>query len=249
MTAATNALAFKPADAPSHKAIQWHAIDWRKALRNVRRLQVRIVKATQAGEWHKVRSLQRLLTHSLSARTLAVRRVTENQGKRTAGVDGEVWDTPAKKAEAVERLRQRSYRAQPLRRVYIPKQDGKRLRPLGIPTMTDRGHQAVHLLALDPVAETTGDPNSYGFRRERATADAIDQLFKILHRPQSAPWILEGDIRSCFDELSHEWLATHIPMDKRCLQEWLKAGYMEEGVLYPTEAGSPQGGIAKHPTM
>ncbi len=101
--------------------------------RNVRRIQVRIVKATQAGNWYKVRSLQRLLAHAFSGRVLAVKRVTENQGKRTSGVDGELWDTPAKKIRGVERLRQRHHRAQPLRRVYIPKSNGRQKRPLGIP--------------------------------------------------------------------------------------------------------------------
>jgi hypothetical protein len=115
--------------AASHE-VDWHAIEWQKVYRNVRRLQARIVKATQEGRWGKVKALQRLLTHSFSGKALAVRRVTENQGKRTPGVDNETWESPAKKAEAV---RQRGYKPQPLRRVYIPKKNGKR-RPLGIPT-------------------------------------------------------------------------------------------------------------------
>lgn len=243
MTAVTEDTRMPLADAPSHEALSWHATDWHKVLRNVRRLQVRIVKAMQMGKWHKVRSLQRLLTRSLSARMLAVKRVTENQGQRTAGIDGELWDTPAKKAVAVERLGLPRYRAQPLRRVYIPKQDGKRLRPLSIPTMLDRAQQAVYLLSLDPVAEATGDPDSYGFRRERSAADAIDQLYNILCHQKSAQWILEADIRSCFDELSHEWLLTHIPVPRPILRQWLKAGYIEKGHFHPTEEGSPQGGI------
>ena len=109
--------------------------------------------------------------------------------------------------------------------------------------MIDRAHQALHLLGLDPVAETTADPNSYGFRRARSPADAIAQLFLDLHRPVSAQWILEGDIRACFDELSHDWLEKHTPVDRRSLREWLKAGYMEESTFHPTEAGSPQGGV------
>ena len=121
------------ADAPSHEPVTWHAIDWRKAWHIVRRLQVRIVKAARAGKWHKVRALQRLLTRSLSGRALAVKRVTENQGKRTSGVDGEVWSTPKQKASGIERLKQRPYKAKPLKRKYIPKSDGKRVRALGIP--------------------------------------------------------------------------------------------------------------------
>src|ERR687886_2356802 len=170
-----------PAGAASHAEVDWHSIDWQPVNQNVRRLQARIVKATQAGRWGRVKALHRLLTHSFSGKALAVRRVTENQGKRTPGVDGETWDTPAKKAWAVRALRQRGYRPRPLRRVSIPKKNGK-LHPLGIPTMADRAMQALYLLALDPIAETTGDRNSYGFRRERSTADAIEQCFNVLGR-------------------------------------------------------------------
>src|SRR6266566_455330 len=121
--------------------------------RNVRRLQVRIAQATKEGRWGKVRALQRLLTHSYSGKVLAVRRVTENDGKKTPGVDRVIWDTPEKKTWAVHELQRRGYQPQPLRRVYIPKSDGKTKRPLGIPTMIDRAMQALHLLALDPVAK------------------------------------------------------------------------------------------------
>ena len=228
--------------AASHKEVDWHAIDWRTVNRNVRRLQARIVKATQESRWGKVKALQHLLTHSYSGKALAVRRVTENRGKNTPGVDGEIWDTPEKKAQAVQSLRQRGYHPKPLKRRYIPKSNGKK-RPLGIPTMKDRAMQALYLLALDPVAETTGDPNSYGFRSERSTADAIEQCFCDLAAKRMADWVLEGDIKSCFDRISHDWLVAHILMDKTILRKWLKAGYMEEGILYPTDEGTPQGGI------
>jgi RNA-directed DNA polymerase len=223
--------------------MDWHQIDWSHAHRIVRRLQARIVKATQEGRWGKVQALQHLLTHSYSGKVLAVRRVTENQGKRTAGVDRVTWDTPAQKIAAVHDLQQRGYRPQPLRRVYIPKSNGK-LRPLSIPTMKDRAMQALYLLALDPVAETTADPNSYGFRRERSTADAIEQCFNVLARRDKARWILEGDIRSCFDRISHDWLLAHAPMDRAILRKWLKAGFLDKHVFHPTEEGTPQGGIA-----
>jgi RNA-directed DNA polymerase len=208
----------------------------------VRRLQVRIVKAMQQGRWNKVKALQRLLRCSFSARVLAVKRVTENQGRRTAGIDQELWGTPVKKMQAIEKLNQRGYQAQPLRRVYIPKKNGK-VRPLGIPTMFDRAKQAQHLLALEPLAESTGDPNSYGFRRERSCADAIEQCFRVLARKDAAEWVLEGDIRACFDKIGHDWLLTHIVTDKKTLQQWLKAGYIEAEAFHPTEAGTPQGGI------
>ncbi|MDQ2830325.1 MAG: group II intron reverse transcriptase/maturase [Chloroflexota bacterium] len=231
------------AGAPTDEAIDWHSIDWDQAHRTVRRLQARIVQATQAGRWGKVRALQRLLTHSFSGKVLAVRRVTENQGKRTPGVDRITWETPAKKMAAVQELRQRGYRPQPLRRVYIAKSNGK-LRGLGMPTMKDRAMQALYLLALDPIAEVTADPNSYGFRQERSPADAMQQCFVVLSHADSAQWVLEGDIRACFDAISHEWLEAHIPMDKAILHAWLKAGYMDKRVLHPTEQGAPQGGIA-----
>lgn len=232
----------RQAGAAPHELGTWHAIDWQRTHQNVRRLQARIVKATQAGRWGKVKALQRLLTRSFSGKALAVKRVTENQGKRTAGVDRVTWETPEAKTAAVLALRHRPYRPQPLRRVYIPKSNGKQ-RPLGIPTMHDRAMQALHLLALNPVAETTGDPNSYGFRVERSTADAIEQCFINLARKASAQWILEGDIQACFDRISHDWLLAHVPMDKAILRKWLKAGYMENHVHYATEAGTPQGGI------
>jgi len=185
----------------------------------------------------------RLLTHSFSAKAVAVKRVTENQGKRTPGVDGVIWETPEKKAQAVSALRQHGYRTQPLRRVYIAKSGGKGKRPLSIPCMADRAMQALYLLALDPIAETSADPNSYGFRLERSTADAIDQCHRVLSQRWSAQWILEGDIRSCFESFSHDWLVAHIPMDQAILRKWLKAGFMDPHVLYPTEAGVPQGGV------
>jgi hypothetical protein len=133
-----------------------------------------------------VRALQRLLTHSYSGKVVAVRRVTENTGKKTPGVDQEIWDTPEKKIQAVQALKRRGYQPQPLRRVYIPKSDGKTMRPLGIPTMKDRAQQALYLLALDPVVETTVDKNSYGFRPQRSCADAIAQCFFALKSAKTA---------------------------------------------------------------
>jgi len=156
--------------AASGADFHWHAINWRAVHESVRRLQARIVKATKEQRWGKVKALQHLLTHSFSGKALAVRRVTENQGKKTPGVDKVIWDTPEKKAKAVGELKRRGYQPQPLRRVYIPKSSG-RVRPLGIPTMKDRAMQALYLLALDPVAETTADLNSYGFRKARSCAD------------------------------------------------------------------------------
>lgn len=227
----------------SSKVANWDAINWRAIEQQVKRLQMRIAKAAREKRWGKVSSLQWLLTHAFSAKLLAVRRVTRNSGRKTAGVDGIVWKTAAQKLNAARSLQRRGYCPKPLRRIYIPKKSGK-LRPLGIPTMSDRAQQALHLLGLEPVAETLADPNAYGFRPKRSTADAIVQCFNVLCRKRSAQWILEGDIKACFDRISHPWLQDHIPMDKTILKKWLAAGYMEEGVVYPTEAGTPQGGIA-----
>jgi RNA-directed DNA polymerase len=228
--------------AASRDAVAWQTINWSNAHRVVRRLQARSVQATQAGRWGKVKALQRLLTRAFSARAVAVRRVTENPGKHTPGVDGATWTTPAQKTAAVQALRPRGYRPRPLRRVSIPKRGSAKLRPLGVPVMLDRAMQTLYLLALDPIAEVTSDPNSYGFRRERSPADAIAQCCTVLSNRYAPPWILEGDIRSCFDEISHDWLLAHIPMDTILLQKWLKAGFMEKHALHPTTAGTPQGG-------
>jgi RNA-directed DNA polymerase len=230
------------AGAAPQKLTNWHVIDWQQVTQHTRRLQARIVKATQEGRWGKVKALQHLLTRSFSGKALAVRRVTENQGRKTPGMDGITWNTPEQKAQAIDALRHRTYRPKPLRRIYIPKKNGKK-RPLGIPTMHDRAMQALHLLALNPVAETLADPNSYGFRPERSTADAIEQCFTVLAQRHRAQWVLEGDIRACFDKINHDWLLAHIPTETPILQKWLKAGYMEDRVLYPTEEGTPQGGI------
>src|SRR6266851_2504112 len=234
--------AVPPAGASFHGVTDWHAINWQSANHNVRRLQARIVKATQEKRWGKVKALQRLLTHSYSGKVLAIRRVTENQGKKTPGVDKVLWDTPEKKTQAIHDLRQRGYHPQPLRRVYIPKSNGAQ-RPLSIPTMKDRATQALYLLALQPVAETHADPHSYGFRPERCTADALDYCHTLFSQKNGPKWALEGDIKSCFDKISHEWLLAHIPMEKDMLRKWLKAGYMEKNVLHVTEEGTPQGGI------
>jgi RNA-directed DNA polymerase len=166
-------------------------MDWPKHERQVRRLQARIVKATREGRWGKVKALQWLLTHSQSGRALAVKRVTANQGRHTPGVDQVTWKTPTAKLKAIESLKRRGYEPQPLRRVYIPKANGKE-RPLGIPTMKDRAMQALYLLALAPVAETTADRKSFGFRPERSTADAVEQCHNALSAHHSAQWVLEA---------------------------------------------------------
>jgi len=228
--------------ASSHRPIDWVSIDWKRVQRNVRAMQIRLAKASKEGDWRRVKSLQRWLPRRFSAKVLAVKRVTENQGKRTAGVDGQLWDTPSQKFAAIARLEKRRYQSLPLRRVYIPKANRKE-RPLGIPTMRDRAMQALHLLALDPVLETMSDANSYGFRKSRSTADAMSQIFLQTSRKISAQWVLDADIEGFFDHINHDWMITNICMDKGILRKWLKAGVVDRAQLLATTAGTPQGGI------
>lgn len=228
--------------APSHAASNWHNLDWVKAEVAVKRLQIRIAKATREDKWGKVKALQRLLTHSFYGKALAVKRVTENQGKHTPGVDQITWPNKTSRWQAIALLQSRGYRAQPLRRVYIPKANGKR-RPLGIPTMKDRAMQALYRLALEPIAESTADLDSYGFRPKRRTADAIEACFIVLGKKGAVQWVLEADIKGCFDHIHHPWLLENIPLNKNILRQWLKAGYIESSTLLPTKSGTPQGGI------
>jgi RNA-directed DNA polymerase len=231
-----------PASGASSAVTSWDSINWKTTEIYVRRLQIRIAKAVREGRWGKVKALQRLLTHSHFAKLLAVRRVTQNRGRHTPGVDGTIWRRSDQKWSAAQALTNRGYQASPLKRIYIPKKNGKK-RPLGLPVMYDRALQALYLMALEPVAETQADIHSYGFRPKRSTADAIERCFVVLCRKQSAQWILEGDIKGCFDNIDHDWLYKHIPMDRKVLRQWLASGYMESNTLFPTLAGTPQGGV------
>ncbi|SMY17476.1 group II intron reverse transcriptase/maturase [Photobacterium aquimaris] len=231
----------------SSDGAQWQSIDWKSVEAQVLKLQMRIAKATREKKYGKVNSLQWLLTHSRSAKLLAVKRVSQNKGSKTPGIDGVIWNTDARRMKAVNQLSRKTYKAKPLKRIYIPKKNGK-LRPLGIPCMIDRAQQALHLLALEPVSETLADPNSYGFRPNRSTADAVSQCFKCLALKKSAKWVLEGDIKACFDKIGHQWLLDNIAVDKRMLEQWLKSGFMDKGLFYDTDEGTPQGGIIS-PTL
>jgi RNA-directed DNA polymerase len=230
------------ADASFTQNKDWNAIDWMSVRQQVRRLQMRIAKAVKEGKHRRALALQWLLTHSRAARLLAVRRVTTNKGAKTPGVDKVIWRTDRQKLQATDNLNRHGYRPKPLRRIYIPKKNGK-LRPLSIPTLHDRAMQALHALALAPVAETWADPHSYGFREGRCCADALEHTHIVLSRKLSPQWVLEGDIKACFDEISHEWLLQNVLMDKQVLRKWLKAGYWEKGQLFPTRQGTPQGGV------
>lgn len=222
-------------------AKKWATTDWDKARRTVERLQKRIVKASKKKQLYKVKALQKLLSRSHYAKLLAVKRVTENSGKRTAGTDGVVWKTKSNKYKAVLSLSSKRYHPKPLKRIYIPKPNGK-LRPISIPTMKDRAMQILYAMTLEPIAETTADPNSYGFRKHRSTQDAIEQIFCCVAKRKSAKWILDFDIKGCFDNISHEWLLDNIPISRRILRKWLKAGYIFDDRYNTVTAGTPQGG-------
>ena len=208
---------------------EWDAINWRHVERQVRRLQTRIAQAEKQGRAGKVKALQRLLAHSFSAKLWAVRRVVVNKGRRSPGVDGVLWKTPEERWLAARSLRARGYNPQPLRRIYIPKKNGK-LRPLSIPTMTDRAMQALYLLALNPVAEVRADPNSYGFRPYRSTADALGQCFCIFAKKDSVKVVFDADIKSCFGAPGQAWRFQRVqfphrqgvsrPTGNRALRSW-----------------------------
>jgi RNA-directed DNA polymerase len=224
-------------------ARQWNHFPWDKAHSYVNRLQTRIAKAVKEGKTRLARRLQYILTHSYFAKALAVKKVTENKGKRTAGVDGIRWRTPSERMRAVISLVDKGYKAKPLARIYIPKPNSGKMRPLSIPTFYDRAMQALYALALQPWVETTADTTSFGFRLNRSAQDAAQYLFNCMSKSKSAQYVLEGDIQGCFDNIQHEWLLKNIPMDKKILAEFLKAGYLYEGVYHSTTMGTAQGGI------
>ena len=224
-------------------AHQWKHFPWDKARSFVNRLQTRIAKAVKEGKHRLAKRLQYIITHSYYAKALAVKKVTENKGKRTAGVDGVRWKTPYERMRAALSLTDKGYKAKPLARIYIPKPNSDKMRPLSIPTFYDRAMQALYAMALQPWAETLADITSFGFRLYRSAQDAAGYLFICLSKVIAAPYILEGDIKGCFDTISHEWLLENIPMDKKVLTEFLKAGYIYEGVYHSATMGTAQGGI------
>jgi RNA-directed DNA polymerase len=227
-----------------HPYTTWADIHWRAVEGNVRRLQERIYRATTHREWSTVKNLQKLLVRATSNKLLAIRRITqENQGKHTAGIDRVVCDTPEARWRLFqEGLSLKGYTSQPVKRIYIPKDNGTQ-RPLGIPTVKDRVMQAIVKAALEPEWEARFEANSYGFRPGRCTMDAIEALHKTLSRQGSSQWILDADIRGCFDTIDHEALLAKLPVFTATLRQWLKAGVIEKGFYSPTETGTPQGGV------
>jgi RNA-directed DNA polymerase len=220
----------------------WSDIDWTAAEAFVRRLQSRIYRAAAAGNGRQVKNLQKLLVRSTSAKWLAIRRVTQqNAGRNSPGVDGVVCRTPESRMKLATDLSFKGYRPQPVRRVYIPKADGRQ-RPLGIPTIRDRALQMLVKMALEPEWETRFETNSYGFRPGRCTMDAIVALHATLAPAGASEWVLDADISGCFDNIGHGPLLTRLPTFTTTLRRWLKAGTVELGTWKPTPAGAPQGG-------
>ena len=223
---------------------KWKDLPWKKFQRSVFKLQKRIYKAASRGDVKLVRKLQRLLRSSVAAKFLAVRRVTQdNRGKKTAGVDGVKSLNDKERMELAERL-SLSIKPQPVRRVWIPKPGKQEKRPLGIPVMQDRAAQALAKMVLEPEWEAYFEPNSYGFRPGRCTHDAIEAIFKGIYRKPK--YVLDADIKKCFDRIDHRKLLIKLNVSgqmRRAIKGWLKAGIMDGKELFPSEEGTPQGGV------
>ncbi len=228
----------------NNQTVEWNQTDWRKLERRVYKLQKRIYRASNRGDLKAVRRLQKTLMRSWSARMLAVRRVTQdNQGKKTAGVDGVKSLSPVRRLAMVKNLELKG-KSKPTRRVWIDKPGSNEKRPLGIPTMYDRALQALVKLALEPEWEALFEPNSYGFRPGRSCHDAIGAIYNTIK--QKAKYVLDADIAKCFDRINHRELLRKLntfPTLRRQINAWLKSGVMDGKQLFPTSEGTPQGGV------
>lgn len=224
--------------------VEWKDVNWRKVEFTVFKLQKRIYQASSVGDTKAVRKLQKRLTRSYHAKCLAVRKVSQdNQGKKTAGVDGVKSLTPKERLKLVGQLRLTG-KSKPTRRVWIPKPGTTEKRPLGIPTMSDRALQAVAKLALEPEWEAKFENRSYGFRPGRSAHDAIEDIFRCI--ALKSKWVLDADIAKCFDRIDHNALLRKIntyPTMAKQIKAWLKSGVVDRHSFEETEAGTPQGGV------
>ncbi|MEW5856141.1 MAG: group II intron reverse transcriptase/maturase [Cyanobacteriota bacterium] len=230
----------------SERTCDWSSVNWRKANRIVRNLRQRIFKATKEGNLKKTRRLQRLLMRCYSNILLAVRKVTQvNKGKYTSGVDKLLVKTPVARGLLVDILNKFiPWKPYPTKRVYIPKANGKE-RPLGIPSIIDRCIQAIVKNALEPSWEARFEGTSYGFRPGRSAHDAIARVYSYARPNKNKKWVVDADIKGCFDNISHEYLMKAIGNfpARKLIHLWLKAGYVDKGVFHDTPSGTPQGGI------
>jgi RNA-directed DNA polymerase len=247
LDAATTSVAV--VNGPEDATFDWHAVDWRAVEASVRRLRQRIFTASQAGDLKRVRNLQKLMLRSRANTLVSVRRVTErNAGRLTAGVDGEVILTPEAKAKLADRVQHDAepFKALPVRRVYIPKPGSGKRRPLGIPVIVDRVHQARVAGALEPEWEARFEPRSYGFRPGRGCHDAIEAIYQVAKgKSPKRRWVLDADLAAAFDLIDHGHILNQLGSfpARGMAEQWLKAGVIENGRFAPTEEGTPQGGV------
>lgn len=233
------------------KRVSWQSIDWRQKNRIVTQLRQRIFRASEEGDVKRARNLQKLMMRSEANRLLAVRRVTQlNRGRRSAGVDQMVVQTNAQReALSLALARYTPQQVSPVKRKYIRKSNGKK-RPLGLPTILDRCQQFIIKSALEPYWEAQFEACSYGFRPGRSAHDAIEHVYLIARHVQARRWALKVDIKGAFDHVSHKHIANSIGNfpGRQWINQWLKAGVMQQGEMRPTWEGTPQGGLAS-PTL